>query len=155
EHGYLAAQNDTSDTKFFSTSDGGATWRPVPGASRRATSQVTWVDPQHGIADEADIGPGGYAGGDRLFRTSDGGRTWPRVALAGRRPSPGGLEGIGPVGGTLVAPAERSSGSPKRPSLRPIVYTSSDGGAHWQTHAVPAQVYLVGFGLDPRPSLFS
>src|SRR5205823_4752959 len=89
---------------------------------------------------------GGMSQRVRVFRTSDGGRTWTPLSLEGKRIYPGwfGEPEIIAGGGTLVLHAERfrSRTSPGQP----VVYTSSDGGAHWQAHLAPPKVFF-GYGL--------
>lgn len=153
EHGYLSVYTDPSAeaTKFFSTSDGGVTWRLGPRSGRAA--DATWVDAQHAIYDEAPSSPGGYVGEDRFFRTSDGGHTWTPAALGGTRAFQGLVGGVTSVGGALVVPAELWTSS--QFVNRPVVYTSSDGGAHWQEHSAPSRAFLADGGLGPRGALFS
>jgi photosystem II stability/assembly factor-like uncharacterized protein len=149
EHGYFQAYAGGA-TKLFATSNGGATWRLVSGSSRGASGDVTWVDPQHGIVDNWGVcGPGGNLCPDGLSRTSDGGRTWTPVAPDGKSLHPDVFllhPGITSTQGTLVVAAERPG---------PVVYTSRDGGAHWQVHPGPAHLSVTELLDGPPAYLFS
>ena len=129
-------------TKLFSTSDGGATWKLVSEPRIAPPAGARFVDPQHGVAVSWS---GDKSADSRVFRTSDGGRTWTPVVLDGSPRYPGyfGYPEITSVDGTLVIPAERFL-TPR--GAQPTVYTSSDGGAHWQAHSAPKDVFF-GYGL--------
>ncbi|WP_284614980.1 hypothetical protein [Aquabacterium humicola] len=81
---------------LYRSSDGGASWAPVPGFAPRATTFVVF-DRSSGRAGAPT--PVGYAGvattsGPSLYRSTDAGTTWSAV--------PGGPGGLMPLQGTLA-----------------------------------------------------
>jgi photosystem II stability/assembly factor-like uncharacterized protein len=134
-----------SPVRLYRTSDGGTHWDPVP-LPPYQVNLVTFSDPSHGwlLASERDQG---------LLRhflvTIDGGSTWTELAwpkgvawannggishLQFRRPGEGWLAAAG--------------------ASEPTVYSTVDGGASWEPHALPrpsgADVAIESFvGLLP------
>jgi photosystem II stability/assembly factor-like uncharacterized protein len=117
-----------SPVRLYRTSDGGTHWDPVP-LPPYQVNLVTFSDPVHGwlLASERD---------QELLRhflvTIDGGSTWtelawPKGAAWANDGGAGHLQFRRPGEGWLAA-----AGAPE-----PTVYSTVDGGASWEPHALP------------------
>ena len=117
-----------SPVRLYRTSDGGTHWDPVP-LPPYQVNLVTFSDPVHGwlLASERD---------QELLRhflvTIDGGSTWtelawPKGAAWVNDRVAGHLQFRRPGEGWLAA-----AGAPE-----PTVYSTVDGGASWEPHALP------------------
>jgi photosystem II stability/assembly factor-like uncharacterized protein len=106
---------------LYRTSDAGTHWDPVP-LPLYPLNQITFSDPSHGwfLASEPDRGP------RHFFATADGGDTWTELAWP--------LAGTGVGGLQFRRPGEGWGGTG---ASEPTVYSTLDGGATWQPHALP------------------
>jgi photosystem II stability/assembly factor-like uncharacterized protein len=128
-HGVIAVGEPA---EIYRTSDGGTNWTLVKTPAFFLSSFVP-VDAAHGwLLGLSDSGPPAQEV-PKLFVTSDGGDTW--TAL------PGALTWAND-GSLLLRNANFSFRSAREGWLganaaEPIVYSSVDGGASWQPHALP------------------
>jgi photosystem II stability/assembly factor-like uncharacterized protein len=114
--------------QLYRTSDAGTHWAPVSLPPYQA-DEVTYSDTSHIwlLASEPDPGLLRH-----FFATSDGGSAWtelawPKGAVWANKFGTGHLQFRGPGDGWLAA-----SGASE-----PTVYSTVDGGASWQPHALP------------------
>jgi len=114
--------------QLYRTSDAGSHWSPVSLPPYQA-DEVTYSDPSHIwlLASEPDPGLLRH-----FFATSDGGNAWtelawPKGAVWANKLAVGHLQFRQPGEGWL-ATAEGSE---------PAVYSTADGGASWERHALP------------------
>jgi hypothetical protein len=134
--------------QLYRTSDAGTHWTPVSLPPYQA-DEVTYSDTSHIWLLASDQDPGLLR---HFFATSDGGSawtelTWPKGSSARAEPGEGGLPGQwlpatwaskagvghlqfrGPGDGWLAAAG----------ASEPTVYSTVDGGASWQPHALPTR----------------
>jgi photosystem II stability/assembly factor-like uncharacterized protein len=114
--------------QLYRTSDAGTHWAPVSLPPYQA-DEVTYSDPSHIwlLASEPDPGLLRH-----FFATSDGGNAWtelawPKGAVWANKLAVGHLQFRGPGDGWLAAAG----------ASEPTVYSTVDGGASWQPHALP------------------
>jgi photosystem II stability/assembly factor-like uncharacterized protein len=117
-----------SPVRLYRTSDAGTHWDPVP-LPPYQVNLVTFSDPSHGwlLASEPDPGLVRH-----FLATTDGGSTWtelawPKGAAWVNNGEAGHLQFRRPGEGWLAA-----AGAPE-----PTVYSTVDGGASWEPHALP------------------
>ena len=105
----------------YRTIDAGATWDQVR-VPLYPLNEITFSDPSHGwmLASEPDQGP------RHFFTTADRGDTWTELALP--------LAGTGVGGLRFRAQGEGWRGAG---ASVPTVYSTLDGGATWEPHALP------------------
>jgi photosystem II stability/assembly factor-like uncharacterized protein len=100
--------------KIFTTSDGGATWRPQSAATTRSLNDVCFVDANRGWA----VGDSGT-----ILTTSNGGRSWERQSS----PVPLGLNGVrflNSTTGVIVGNTDNSLGMT-------TILRTTNGGTTW------------------------
>jgi photosystem II stability/assembly factor-like uncharacterized protein len=134
-----------SPVRLYRTSDAGTHWDPVP-LPPYEVNLVTFSDPSHGwlLASEPDPGVVRH-----FLATTDGGSTWtelawPKGAAWANNGGAGHLQFRRPGEGWLAAAG----------ASEPTVYSTVDGGASWEPHALPrppgADVAIESFvGLLP------
>jgi photosystem II stability/assembly factor-like uncharacterized protein len=117
-----------SPIQLYRTSDGGTHWDPVSLPPYQA-NEVTFSDPSHIwlLASEPDPGLLPH-----FFATTDGGNTWAELAWPKGAPwannvGGGHLQFRRPGEGWLAAAG----------ASEPAVYSTADGGASWERHALP------------------
>ena len=125
-HGFIAVGDPT---EIYRTSDGGTHWALVKTPSYLFSSFVP-ADALHGWL-LGWTGPPEQMVPD-LFSTSDGGDTW--IALPHALPWAGGQSGYRSANLIFRSPREGWFGGN---AAQPTVYSSVDGGASWQSHALP------------------
>ncbi len=134
----------TEDGGIFRSDDSGTSWLPASAGQPSLTvASKLAVDPTNSLTAYA-----GGGAGEGLFKTTDGGATWTLINLA--QHSFFAAIGIDPSSTVYV-----SFGPPPFPSLNlppfPLSISKSiDGGANWQTFALPLAVSCFSFGLDPE-----
>lgn len=134
-----AAQPDMGGTGIFKSTDGGATWQPVPGTGLPEGARITaltYASGTHGqrLYAVATTGAGRGAGrgavSRALYRSDDGGQTWQF-----------GTRQLASGGGKIYA-------DPQHPDVMYLmgtsVYRSTDGGRH------VASYWGAPSGADPR-----
>jgi photosystem II stability/assembly factor-like uncharacterized protein len=117
-----------SPARLYRTSDAGTHWDPVP-LPPYQVNLVTFSDPSHGWLLASEPNPGLVR---HFLATTDGGSTWtelawPKGAAWANDGGAGHLQFRRPGEGWLAA-----AGAPE-----PTVYSTVDGGASWEPHALP------------------
>jgi photosystem II stability/assembly factor-like uncharacterized protein len=117
-----------SPLRLYRTSDAGTHWDPVP-LPPYQVNLVTFSDPSHGwlLASEPDPGLVRH-----FLATTDAGSTWtelawPKGATWANNGGAGHLQFRRPGEGWLAAAG----------ASEPTVYSTVDGGASWEPHALP------------------
>ena len=156
-----SAGRPACQSRMWSTADGGATWRAVPGTCVGwLLDAVDFPDPAHGYAAGGNFSKYGMFPQRAVLATTDGGAHWSQVYAAGGNSSGSGL-GDGPfdqvrfvdsrTGYALVGGCTMGANGPCGGSL----WSSTDGGRTWSRSSQaglhlalegPAGVWLVGGG---------
>jgi len=138
-HGVIAFG---SPSVLYRTGDGGVHWelRQVPG---NALSSISFSDPLHGWMISVSDPSSGFA--NHYFVTVDGGTSWsertlPSWAVGINKGGAGEMQFRRPADGWLGANGDL-----------PTVYSSIDGGASWQPHALPVPPPSVPAGKPLPP----
>jgi len=117
-----------SPVRLYQTSDSGTNWYPVSLPPYQA-DEVTFSDPSHIWLLASEPNPGLLR---HFFATIDGGSTWnelawPKGADLANKGGTGHLQFRRPGEGWLAAAG----------ASEPTVYSTVDGGASWEPHALP------------------
>ena len=140
DHGFVSLADPLV---IYRTSDGGAHWAPM--------KVPPFVSASADFSDFMHCWVVGYTGSvtqlvSKLVRTSDGGGTWTVLPDLPTRPL-GGKGGSFSTNLAFRNPLEGWLGGLESPGS-PAVYTSIDGGASWQPHALPMQAQPLPPGGD-------
>lgn len=131
---------------FYSTSDGGETWKPVPNTLDPLTAGICGLS----VVDRDVVyGSGAFYGVPRVVKTTDGGASWSSTAMDSHATTLVDCLFWDRDNGIVVG-GIGTQGDPY--SHRSVVLATTDGGASWETRHVGSRLAEWCWKIDfPSP----